>query len=176
MSYFALNWLDWKIQWEIMRSDMPKLCRRWKAWGHHESSKKKCRAVSRLDEPYIHGKHIKSNLFDCHQPPCVLYWKTDPDLTKDKQSCIILFTRCIWIRRGNETSHYSFIPPIQQNLSVYTPCAYPLLEGDIIPQAILQRNPVKDRTGTLKYNYMNNFPNWRDPSDFVTSFALWSQM
>lgn len=174
VSNFTSNWLDWKIQQEIMRSDMPKLCQRWKAWGYHECSKK-CRAVSRLDEPYIHGKHIKSNLFDCYQPPCVLYWKDDPDLTIQTKLQYIVHPLHL-NTKGNETSHYNFIPPIWQNLSFYTPCVYPLLEGDIIPQAILQQNWVRDRTGTLKYNNMNNFLNWRDPSDFVTSFALWSQM
>lgn len=119
--YFILNWLDWKIQQEIMRSDIPELCQRWKAWGDRECFKK-CRAVSRLDEPYIHGKHIKSNLSDCYQPPCVLYWKADPDLTKDKQSYSMLFTPCIWIQRGTKQAItvlfllYSksclFIPPV----------------------------------------------------------------
>lgn len=97
--YWTSTWLDWKIQQEIMRSDMPKPCLRWKARGYHECSKKR-RLVSRLDEAYIHGKHIKSNLFDFYQPPRVPYWETDPDLTKDTQSSGALFTPCIWIRRG----------------------------------------------------------------------------
>lgn len=176
MSYFALNWLDWKIQWEIMRSDMPKLCRRWKAWGYHESSKKKVQSSLQIGWALYSRQAYKIQFIWLPPAPmCALLedWPW-PDQRQTKLHYIVhplhLNTK------GNETSHYSFIPPIQQNLSVYTPCVYPLLEGDIIPLAILQRNPVKDRTGTLKYNDMNNFPNWRDPSDFVTSFALWSQM
>ena len=173
MSYWTSNWLDWKIQQEIMRSDMPKPCLRWKAWGYHECSKKR-RLVSRLDEAYIHGKHIKSNLFDCYQPPCVPYWETDPDLTKDTQSSGALFTPCIWIRRGMKQV-ITVLCLLYSKTCLFVSCVYPLRDGAISPQAVLVQNRER-QTGTMEYNNMNNFPNWRDPSDFVTSFALWSQM
>lgn len=69
----TLNLWDWKIQQEIMRSDLPELWCWWNAWGYHEHSKKG-KAASGSDKSYIHNKHIKSNLFDCCQPLCVLYY------------------------------------------------------------------------------------------------------
>lgn len=110
VSCYTSNWLDWKIQQEIMRSDMPKRCWRWKAWGYHECSKK-CRAASRLDEPYIHGKHIKSNLFECYQPRVSFIGRltlTWPKTNKATVYCSPLQSKY----GGKETSHYSFIPPI----------------------------------------------------------------
>lgn len=112
------NWLDWKIQREIMRSDMLKLRRRWKSWGYHEWFKK-CSGVSRLDEAYFHGSHIKSNLFDCYQPLCVLYWEADPDLTKHKQSSTVSFTHCISICRGMKQA---ITVLFLQKLYYSTPC------------------------------------------------------
>lgn len=123
---FSSNWLGWKIQQDIMRSDMPKCCWWWKAWGFQECFKK-CRAASRLDEPYIHDKHKKSNLSDCCQPPHVLYWTADPYFTKDKQSHSGVYCSPFSSKyEGNETSHYSFMPALQPHLCFYNLCTLTL--------------------------------------------------
>lgn len=75
---------------EKWREEKPKLWWWWKAWGYHEGSKK-CNATSRLDKPHIHNKHIKSNLFDCCQPPVGALLEVDLHLTKGKQCYSVLF-------------------------------------------------------------------------------------
>lgn len=154
------NWLDWKIQWEIMRSDMLRLRRRWKSWGYHEWFKK-CSGVSRLDEAYFHGSHIKSNLFDCYHPLCVLYWEADPDLGKCKQNSSVFVHPLHLNTEGNETSHYSFIPPKLVLFNIMF----------ILYWRVIWKGEIE--WGHRIQTWIT-FPT--DQSDFVTSFALWSQM
>lgn len=124
------NWLDWKIQREIMRIDMSKLCWRWKAWGHQECFKK-CSRASRLNGAYFHGNHTKSNLSAPPPPHLLDAW---PWLVL-RQTKLLLSSPCKWWGASQFQSNHTciWLPPLP-------PRVYPLLVfggGVIIPRAIV---------------------------------------
>lgn len=91
--YCTFNWPYWKIQQEIMRRDMSKHCRGWKAWRYHECFKK-VQCSLQIGWGLFSWQPYKIQ-FIWLLPAPVPYWEADPDLTKDKQSYTILFTPCI---------------------------------------------------------------------------------
>lgn len=128
--FCSSNWLDWKIQWEIMRSDMSKCCWRWKAWGHQECFKM-CSRASRLNEAYFHGNHTKSNLSGFPLPTSSLLdiW---PWLVL-RQTTQLYTVLSLQLRRG----HHSFSPtePVFRYPSLFTLCC--CWGGCIIPHDIV---------------------------------------
>lgn len=156
---------------------MSKLCWRWKAWGNHECFKK-CGVVSKLDEAYFHGSHIKSNLSDCYQPLCFIgrLTLTWPKTNKATLYCSPLASKY----KGEWNKQLQFYVP----KNFYTPCVYPVLEDDIMPQAMSQR---EIEWGHWKYKtwLRHRFLNWSTyfcyqlcsvVTNVVFMFWLWQEL
>lgn len=167
------NGPDWRILREIMRSDMSKPCRRWKAWGCHECFKK-CSMVSRLDEGNFHGSHINP-IYLTATSPCVLL-RDWPQLDQMQTKPTTAFTRCIWIQRRMERELLQFHHSKRQ----YSTSLAFTLEVKMMLYLALYTISQSERGRTADKMVMSRFTTRitfsTDQSDFVSSFVLRSQV
>lgn len=106
VSYFTSNWQDWKIRGEIMRSDMPKLCWRWKTrWLHR--CYEMCSAVFQDWMSLIFTASTSNPIYLTANSPGVCFiGRLTLTWPKTKQSYSIFFTSRFKTQRGNETSQF----------------------------------------------------------------------